>query len=204
MIFFKTFRQVYFLFFSIIFLSVACLSQLSLAGNVNSDKLACSKRCFLLLRKYEKAYSIPKNILCAISIVESGKSVGNLKLRLPWPWTVNVNGDTLQKQRYFDTLIEAQKFILKNFIQGKNNIDIGCMQLNIMYHNKNFSSIDQALDPDNNIRYAANYLRSQYKKHSSWSKAIANYHSRDPKKGRSYYLKVLKAKNEISRNRGLI
>ena len=51
------------------------------------------------------------------------------------------------------------------------------LQINFMCHNKAFSSIKQALDPNKNIEYAAKNLRTKYDRCRSWNLAISKYHS---------------------------
>lgn len=45
------------------------------------------------------------------------------------------------------------------------------MQINLSYHGKAFKSIEDALDPQKNVTYAAKYLKSLYlKKGKDWLK----------------------------------
>ena len=46
------------------------------------------------------------------------------------------------------------------------------------------------LDPETNIRYAAEYLRSLYSRHKTWNEAISRYHSSIPKRKVRYLRKV--------------
>ena len=55
---------------------------------------------------------------------------------ISWPWTINMGG----KGKFFDNKDKALNYT-KNFInKGKKNIDIGCMQINYMYHPKAFKT----------------------------------------------------------------
>ena len=56
-----------------------------------------------------------------------------------------------------------------------------------------------ALDPNSNIKYAALFLLSKYKKFASWSKAIKHYHSSRCKKGDRYYKCVMQARELINK-----
>ena len=46
------------------------------------------------------------------------------------------------------------------------------------------------LDPETNIRYAAEYLRLLYSRHKTWNEAISRYHSSVPKRKVRYLRKV--------------
>ena len=74
---------------------------------------------------------------------------------------------------------------------GKQNIDLGCMQLNIRWHARYFTSIEAMLSPFENVSYAAKYLEQLYRETGSWEKTVKYYHSRNPKFNSVYYAKFL-------------
>lgn len=68
------------------------------------------------------------------------------------------------------------------------------MQINLSYHGKAFKSIEDALDPQKNVTYAAKYLKSLYlKKGKDWLKAAMAYHSTTPHKAQRYKKKIVSA-----------
>ena len=139
--------------------------------------------CGQLTEKIEKEYKIPNKLLTSISLVESGiRKEGNF---VSWPWTLNVSG----KSKFFNSKHETLDFLKKNFKKNKN-IDVGCMQISLKYHKQNFKSLNHILDPETNIRYAAEYLRSLYSRHKTWNEAISRYHSSVPKRKLRYLRKV--------------
>jgi hypothetical protein len=130
----------------------------------------------------EILYNIPQHILSAIALTESGKTDKNTKLYMPWPWTANIGGSG----RYFKTQKEAL-FTFKQLIARKyDRFDVGCMQVNWHYHKGAFSSIEEALDPYYNVRYAAEFLTSLYKQTGSWTQAAVYYHSKTPMRYQIY------------------
>jgi hypothetical protein len=144
---------------------------------------------------YERKYSIPKGLLHAISLVETGTSYSGSKYRVPWPWTVNVDG----AGRHFDTCQEARDHVKRAIRRGQRNIDVGCMQINLRAHPDAFSSIAKAFDPESNIHYGAQLLRKKYLQHGSWSKAVRCYHSSPHSlKSLRYHYNVENAKSEVS------
>jgi Transglycosylase SLT domain len=164
-----------------------------------SDQALCARdvrdiqKCIKIIALYERRYSIPKGILHSIALVETGTFYSNPRYRVPWPWTVNVEG----RGRHFDTCQEAKAFIRQAIRKGQTNIDVGCMQINLRAHPNAFSSAASALDPENNIRYGAELLRRKYVQHGSWSKAVKCYHSSNPLKGLRYYYNVENARKEV-------
>lgn len=76
--------------------------------------------------------------------------------------------------------------------QGVRNIDVGCMQVNLKYHDNAFATLEEALDPDSNIEYAARLLRKLFSRHRSWSQAVAHYHSATKSLNVTYRKKVMR------------
>lgn len=147
-----------------------------------------ARQCTRYLPQQEQHYGIPAHLLTAIAATESGRYHQQLKMPLPWPWTINVEG----KGYYFDSKREAVAAVRKFQRQGIRSIDIGCMQVNLRHHPKAFASLNQAFDPRYNVAYAAKFLRENYEKDRSWRVAAGSYHSRTGPLGRKYSGKVFK------------
>lgn len=151
-------------------------------------------KCSKYFTKYEKKYLLPAKILKAVAMQESGLWHKEYQKKVPWPWTINANG----KGYYFKSKKEALKKISSYKKRGIKSIDVGCMQINMKYHGQHFSNINQAFDPEYNVRYSASLLRKLYDRYGSWKLAVANYHtgsnSSEERKirGRKYSGKVLK------------
>jgi len=88
---------------------------------------------------------------------------------------VNVRG----RSHYYKTKQAAIAAVQRFQSTGLRSIDVGCMQINLRYHRKAFSSLDQAFDPVANVTYAAKFLTDLRKKGRSWNIAIGHYHSRN-------------------------
>ena len=134
----------------------------------------------------EKKNNLPNKLLSSISLTESGYLKNGIYA--PWPWTLNVNG----KPKFFENKKEMTNFLNKKLSQNIKNIDIGCMQINYLYHSKNFNEIDDMINPQLNVQYAGKFLKKLFKKHKSWNKAISFYHSSDPQRMKNYLKKVKK------------
>ena len=52
------------------------------------------------------------------------------------------------------------------------SIDIGCMQINLMYHPGAFGSPEAGFELEANVRYAADFLRALRARTGDWTTAI--------------------------------
>ena len=72
--------------------------------------------------------------------------------------------------------------------EGRTNIDVGCMQINLGYHGHAFASLAEALEPASNVAYGA--VPAAAARERSWARATARYHSAHPERGQAYREKV--------------
>jgi hypothetical protein len=134
----------------------------------------------------DRGSSIPPHLLAAISRVESGRRDPVTGDFHPWPWTVNAEGQGF----FYESKAEAIAAVRGMQAQGIRSIDVGCMQINLMYHPDAFPSLDVAFDPPANAAYAVRFLKELYAQTGDWTKATATYHSATPELGTDYQHKV--------------
>jgi hypothetical protein len=143
--------------------------------------------CETALTTAEYIGRLPPRLLGAIGVTESGRTdPGSGRLR-PWPWTINAEGEG----RFFETKQEAVAAVMKLQARGVRSIDVGCVQVNLMFHPDAFASLDEAFDPRVNARYAAGFLNVLYAEGKDWAHAIAAYHSETPVLGDAYRVLVM-------------
>ena len=148
--------------------------------------------CIIASKKYEEIYKIPKDLLLSVALTESGKKIKDGEF-ISWPWTINIKG----KGKFFKTKKDAVEFTKNYTKNGKRNIDLGCMQVNYMYHPNAFNTFEEAFDPDQNVAWAAQMLNNLYKKFGTWKEAVGYYHSyRNPIR-KKYSAKVFKTLLDI-------
>jgi hypothetical protein len=154
--------------------------------------------------KAEKKNNIRAHLLSTIAVVESGRWDNQTHEYVAWPWTINANGQGM----FFPTKSQAiakTKQLLKN---GVKSIDVGCMQINLKYHGKEFSSLEQAFNPSENVAYAAKFLKTLHKNSGQWLEAATHYHSKEVKKGKKYESKIIsvfeKIYNDIKKGKKLV
>jgi Transglycosylase SLT domain len=142
--------------------------------------------CAALARQAERAEGIPAGLVEAVALAESGRWLSNEGTTRPWPWTVTAGSESY----FFASKPEALRKVHELRSEGRSNIDVGCMQINLGYHGDAFASIAEALEPAANVAYGAQFLRKLREETSSWARATARYHSRHPERGQAYREKV--------------
>ncbi|MDR1366154.1 MAG: lytic transglycosylase domain-containing protein [Holosporales bacterium] len=156
---------------------------------------ACSHEYELALLKSTRKYSIPPNLLKAISLVESGRYRRSIGKAEAYPWTICVNGRGSFCTDRLAAVTKIQQ--LKN--QDQRNIDVGLMQINLKLYGRHFASVNDMIDPAKNVDFAAGMLKRLYNKTGSWRSAVALYHSRNKKHNIPYTNKVFVALDQIRR-----
>lgn len=138
--------------------------------------------CEYEIMKAEKKYGIPRKLLMAIGTVESGRSTNGSGKRRPYPWTICANG----KGYFLSTKNAAIATVKKLMARGIRNIDVGCMQVNLLHHSKAFKTLEEAFTPKNNVAYASKYFMQLKNSYKSWTNAVGYYHSRAAKHYKPY------------------
>ena len=154
------------------------------------DAYACMNATIEL----EKEYGIQEHLLTTISSVETGRWDAATRQNVAWPWTVNAQG----KGAFYPSKAEAIRAVKRLQAQGVKSIDVGCMQINLVYHPDAFNSLEEAFDPKANVTYAAKFLKNIYEnKDNDWIKAAMAYHSSVPVKAQRYKKKLVNAYEQV-------
>ncbi len=143
--------------------------------------------CEAAIARTEKSAHTPPQLLTAIGIVESGRVEPRTARVTPWPWSINVGG----QGRMFETRADAVAAVQALQAAGTQSIDVGCMQVNLMYHPDAFASIDQAFEPAANVVYAAGFLGRLFVQTGDWRRAAGAYHSQTPGLSEDYARRVI-------------
>jgi hypothetical protein len=143
-----------------------------------------SGQCVAAAVDAAREVGVPPDILQAVALAESGRSVGE-RLQ-PWPWAVSFAG----QGRWYDDPISAELAVTERLALGATNVDIGCFQLNYRWHGDAFPTIGAMFDPDRNARYAARFLAEKFAETGDWVDAAAAYHSRTPEHAARYKSRV--------------
>lgn len=178
----------YILPIAVLFLALAATPSMAKEAQVSADH---TQSCREAAAVAERKYRIPAGLLNAIALVESGRSVPGSKARTAWPWTIHAEG----KGRWLESREEAVAMVKRLKAKGVKNIDVGCMQVNQMYHPDAFPNLETAFTPAMNADYAARFLSELFQETKSWTKAASYYHSRTPKHANRYKKLVLAAWN---------
>jgi hypothetical protein len=152
--------------------------------------------CDSAIATAEYSLRLPPHLLEAIAQVESGRpdpSTGRLQ---PWPWTINADGEGA----FFASKAQAIAAVRSLQARGVRSIDVGCMQVNLMFHPAAFASLENAFDPRINALYAAHFLNALHGDSRDWLGAIAAYHSQTRALGADYRQRVLALWQDPSAN----
>jgi hypothetical protein len=122
-----------------------------------------NQRCQECIVEQEKQKGIEPGLLQAIAHVESRMS----------RYVVNACG----RGHSFTCAADAAKFVQDKQKEGYRNISVGLMQLHVPSHRSKFKSIEEMMDPDKNIAYAANLLKNLKKQTGSWERAVLRYNN---------------------------
>ncbi len=161
----------------ITWLAFAAFLQTSEAADARPDVAAlCNHAAVIAARDT----GVPLDVLRAISLTETGRTISGQTR--PWPWTVNMEG----AGHWFRTPEEVLDYVRPHYARGARSFDLGCFQINFRWHGESFRSFEHMLDPVENARYAARFLSDLYAEFGSWTEAAGAYHSRTPKFARKY------------------
>ena len=154
------------------------------------------QQCRQAIRAAERAGGIPDQLMAAIGRVESGRREADGTVN-PWPWSINAEG----QDHIYETKTQAVAAVRALQAHGMRSIDVGCMQVNLMYHPDAFATLEQAFDPATNAAYAARFLTQLRQQTGTWPIATAWYHSATPELGADYQRKVMAVWPEEKKHR---
>ncbi len=138
------------------------------ADDMSPDWWACVEAA----EQVGAAVDAPAQLLSAIALNETARRAPTGDVA-PWPWTINVGGRGYVFATKDQAVFAAQQLINS----GTRSFDVGCMQVNVFFHPRAFTSFEEAFDPLSNVMYAADYLRQLRAQAGTWNRAVELYHS---------------------------
>jgi hypothetical protein len=152
---------------------IAVLLCAAIGGAQAGTPVVPSGLCADAIQTAQARYAVPTGLLFAIGQVESGRADPVTHRVAPWPWTVQAQNQSY----YFATKAAAIQWVQAAQAKGVVSIDVGCMQVNLMYHPNAFGTLDDAFDPAHNADYAARFLVALHASTGDWQQASGLYHS---------------------------
>ena len=159
-------------------IAIVLSAGLALAGHGawaqerHEDMAADWWACVEAAEQVQTAIGAPEQLLAAVALNETARRAPNGQVA-PWPWTINVAG-----QGYVFATKEQAVFAAEQLLNsGTRSFDVGCMQVNVFFHPRAFTSLDEAFDPLSNVMYAASYMEQLRAETRSWERAVELYHS---------------------------
>jgi len=100
-----------------------------------------------------RRHRIDPYILYAVALTESRKNGAQNRV-IPWPWGINNAGNVFIP----GSQQEAEALLNQMLEQGKRNIDVGIMQVNLRWHGYRVAKPEQLLIPSTNLEIGASVL----------------------------------------------
>ena len=144
----------------------SCVAGLVVMQPVNASALESLPVAYHIVAK---AYQVPVDILYAVALTESGRRYESSNL--PWPWALNIDGESVYCQSQNEALQRIRQAIRK-----QQAVDIGLMQISWRWQQQRFTDVDQALIPVQNLKAGAAILREQFENTQDWWQAVGRYH----------------------------
>lgn len=179
------------IFGPVIFTLAFLLAPGQVLASESTDKI-----CANATRHAEETFHLPRYLLFAISLKETGRWDDARKESYTWPWTVTSGGEGRHYPSKFAAIAEVKRLLA----QGRTNIDVGCMQINLRYHSTGFTDLKDAFDPEKNAEYAARFLAELKERHGNWRAAVEHYHSSNPVRGKNYRETVSELQQQAFKN----
>lgn len=137
-----------------------------------------------LFLQVAEEFSLQPELLYAIAGHESGYH----------PWALNIKGRSIYPQ----TREEALAIVNEN---RRTSFDVGLMQVNSYWINKFDLSVEEALEPEGNLRLGAWILRYCLDRYGYNWRAVGAYHTGSPdnlpQRSRSYAEKIMNKYNSL-------
>jgi hypothetical protein len=168
-------------------MAFGCIVALAIFGQAAAQPVEdLTLMCERAAGNAERDWHLPRGLLVAIGLVESGRRSPAGAFPMIWPWTINAEGQGY----YAPSKAAAVGMVRALQLRGVRVIDVGCFQVDLFYHPYAFASLEEALDPDANARAAAWILSRGRFGSTGWDGAVAAYHSAVPLFGAIYLQKV--------------
>jgi soluble lytic murein transglycosylase-like protein len=151
-------------------------------GSAASNDIA-GDACEREMLRAAQENSIPVAVLYAVALTESGQRGAHRA------YAMNVDGRPI----FNENLPEALARFAEAKRRGAKYIDIGCMQINHLFHGRRFNSLEDMFDARRNVDYAAALLNALRAKEGNWTAAVARYHAgpRNQRAQKSYVCAVI-------------
>jgi F0F1-type ATP synthase membrane subunit c/vacuolar-type H+-ATPase subunit K len=140
--------------------------------------------CTGAIRAAERTFELPEGLLMAVALTETGRRIRGALT--PWPWSINAAGEGVWLEDRGAAIARARDLQAS----GIESIDVGCMQVNLKWHEGAFASLESAFDPRVNVAYAARHLKALRATSRDWLEAAGRYHSADPARARAYLARL--------------
>lgn len=133
-------------------------------------------------------------LLYSVALAETRRQWPDGLIR-PWPWAIAENGPKVRS--HYPQSLEEAKRILQEALTRTKNIDVGVMQVNLLYHGHRIAAPEDLLDIEKNIQVGADILREAMASSKNKEVGVGRYHSWKPDISPLYGKRVLYLVNAL-------
>jgi hypothetical protein len=163
----------------IIFFCVLGLSVVTVVTTLSTAAEA-TEACTEKIIQAEKDLGLPRGLLLAISLVETGRD------GTPHAYAMSVGGRTVMAE----SAARVRHYLRDRHGRVAGAVFAGCMQISTTAHHENFQPIERILEPAQNVRYGAELLKRLRDQSGSWAAAVAHYQGGTHDQQRQYVCAV--------------
>lgn len=139
---------------------------------------------------------VDSDILYAIALQESGTSFNGMRQYGPWPWAMNINGES----KFYSSREAARVALEREVEQGNKNVAVGMWQIYLRFNGHLVEDPLDLIDPVTNLYGAAAVLRGCGEIYRTTIDVLSCYHSGDvDEAGLAYAERVLKLTDKWGR-----
>lgn len=157
--------------------TAASFIMTAVPAHAQGSDYGASADCPTLISQTEARRNIPRGLLMAIAMTESGLNGS------PNPYAMNIAG----RSYFASSGQDMANVISSNWSRGVTSIDVGCMQINLKYHGMKFSRLTDLLHSPTNVEYGASFLIALAVEAGSWKDAVMSYHNKRNPTRRAWY-----------------
>jgi hypothetical protein len=129
-----TFKQTVFISFAVVIMGAATGVFAANPVKIAAVTVPHGNICKTAIGQVERSNKMSNMLLHAVSLAESGRWNAANKASIASPWTVTAKG----KGKFYPNREKAISAVKRLQCNGVKNIDVGCMQINLMHHKSAF------------------------------------------------------------------
>lgn len=146
--------------------------------------------CDRIVEQAAQRHNVPAGLMSAMSRALLAKT-DRPQMMPNSPWTISLGSNVVA----YDSAAEMEAQLENLIMEGEEDLNLGCMQLNLIWHGDHFYSLQDMINPEHSAEYAASVLSDLHNEYGSWQRAIRIFHG-DTNETERYVKSVLRLYDE--------